>query len=78
MKKIKLWFYHTWLGRKLFKMDAVPNPLAIPDLRNSICLCGSGKKIKKCCGRHRYVSRKWAEQVVKSIRQQIVARANGN
>lgn len=31
------------------------NPLLSGSLRNCVCPCGSGKKVKKCCGKERSV-----------------------
>ena len=31
--------------------------------RNIKCICGSGKKVKKCCGRQRFVPVEWAAKV---------------
>lgn len=41
--------------------DVVSNPLRNGTLRNCPCLCGSGKKIKKCCGTAMAVPKTFAE-----------------
>lgn len=41
--------------------EIVSNPLRKGELRNCPCLCGSGKKIKKCCGKAMAVPRQFAE-----------------
>ena len=35
--------------------------------RNVTCLCISGKKVKKCCGRPLYVENEYAEKVNKVL-----------
>jgi len=32
------------------------NPLLKSQLRNKLCVCGSGKKVKKCCGKDRIIT----------------------
>lgn len=32
------------------------NPLGAGEFRNKLCICGSGKKIKKCCGKENIVT----------------------
>lgn len=44
------------------------NPLADKQYRNLKCICESGKKVKKCCGRFIYVPRKYAEMYNEGIR----------
>lgn len=39
------------------------NPLRHVNV-NTACICGSGKKVKKCCGKYKYVNRVWANDVV--------------
>jgi hypothetical protein len=44
------------------------NPIGGSEWRNLPCVCFSGEKIKNCCGKHRYVSQKWAEELVEKVR----------
>lgn len=37
------------------KEGIVHNPLNKGNVRNSLCICGSGVKTKKCCGETRYL-----------------------
>ena len=45
-----------------FPTKYVVNPLYRKH-RNIVCICGSGKKVKKCCGRVRFVTIEWANDV---------------
>ena len=49
---IKMFIYN------LFGLYQYRNPLAKSAFNNKACLCGSGKKVKKCCGKNRSVSKK--------------------
>lgn len=31
--------------------------------RNELCICGSDRKVKRCCGRDYYVPNKWGDEV---------------
>lgn len=48
------------------KEGYMENPLRKVD-RNIKCVCGSDKKVKKCCGRPYYVLIKWGEKVQEVI-----------
>ena len=37
------------------------NPLNKSKYSNKICFCGSGKKIKKCCGKDRFIKPKFLD-----------------
>lgn len=40
-------------GERIFNLSGgwLSNPLYSGKIRNDPCVCGSGKKVKKCCGR---------------------------
>ena len=43
----------TQRGEAIFHLSEgwVSNPLHSGKIRNNLCICGSGKKVKKCCGK---------------------------
>tara|TARA_R110000803_G_C11989469_1_gene321873 strand:+ start:19884 stop:20165 length:282 start_codon:yes stop_codon:yes gene_type:complete len=43
-------------GLQPMTLQKVANPFRTGVLRNSSCMCGSGKKMKKCCGMDDYIS----------------------
>lgn len=51
----------TW-GRMKVRNKYTRNPL-LRVSRNTLCICGSGDKVKRCCGQQKWVERKWANDV---------------
>ncbi len=50
------------------------NPLSKGASRNKICICGSGEKVKKCCGRDAVISKDKLDQIngnFKRIREEF-------
>lgn len=45
------------------------NPLAAGEYRNNPCVCGSGKKIKKCHGKERKVSLDERREIVRMVNE---------
>lgn len=45
------------------KSGYVSNPLGKGRFRNHECICGSTKKVKKCCGRSMYMEEKLAKSI---------------
>ena len=41
------------------------NPLANGNLRNKLCICGSGKKVKKCHGRDKVINKDKLDEIIK-------------
>lgn len=37
--------------------------------RNIRCICDSGRKVKNCCGREKYVPISWGEQIIELFRE---------
>jgi hypothetical protein len=50
------------------------NPLSLGKVRNDPCICGSGKKIKKCHGRDSAVSFEGAQEIRGLIQRYAAAR----
>lgn len=51
IRNIKLWYLLKFTNR------IVKNPLLAGSIRNKLCPCMSGKKIKDCHGREEYIDR---------------------
>ena len=48
-----------------------PNPLASGKFRNAPCVCGSGKKVKKCCGINYVVSEEKRKEIINNYDKMI-------
>lgn len=52
--KVQKWKPNSPRGEGVFRLENTPymsNPLYSGKIRNEKCYCGSGKKVKKCCGK---------------------------
>lgn len=47
--------------------DIVENPLRHPMLKEKVCICGSGKKIRTCCGEDHFISLRRFEILEKEL-----------
>ncbi len=59
MKREKLQYYTPKKGN-------MHNPIL--KYRNMSCICGSGKKVKRCCGQFIYVSNEWGRWATEFLR----------
>jgi hypothetical protein len=66
MKKL-LQRFKRWFEFRVRK-NYCENPIGGADFRNLPCVCFSGKKIKNCCGQHKYVSNAWAIELVGKVK----------
>lgn len=68
LRGIKAFFRDLWTRLKERK-SSFRNPLAEGQIRNEICLCGSRKKIKACCGSRREISYKEFQRITRMIQR---------
>jgi preprotein translocase subunit SecA len=53
LSDLLLWYYNSGIRNKNINLDSIP--INVPIIkekeigRNDLCVCGSGKKYKKCC-----------------------------
>ena len=57
------------MGLSLIKPAKYKNPIAKGKYRNNPCVCGSGKKIKKCHGMKEVISKDEYDQIVRLVHE---------